>query len=421
MNYYLPLAGFCLLVGLSLHAQPTSETFSTPGTYSWTVPAGYTANVTVEAWGGGGGGGNGANQEAGGGGGAYASSIMELTPGDYSITVGSGGTQGNPGQSSLFESSVIALGGSSGSGNSGFAGGSGAGSTGDNTFSGGTGGNAIGCFFSDGGGGGGDSGGPASNGNPGGNAFCVGVIAFGGLSGFGAGVGGNGGAGEGFFASGGNGNVPGGGGGGRGSAAGVSGFGASGQVAITVNVILPIELLSFTATDTENGVELDWTTVSEIDNNYMAVEHSVDGASFREIGRIEGQGTSYDIHHYQFVDKLAAAGRNFYRLRQVDFDETTTYHKIISVLHEGKENDLTLAVYPNPSRDELNLRWTASSEEGEAHWRLYNLSGQLVLEGSADAVQATERLPIAQLPAGTYWVRLIVDDRVTGVRFEKIE
>ena len=103
---------FFILITKSAIAQPTSQTFNSSGTY--TVPTGYTAIVTIQAWGGGGGGGNNSgNAKGGGGGGAYASIITTLNPGSYTVTVGTGGTTGNAGGNSSFSTLVIAAGGSS--------------------------------------------------------------------------------------------------------------------------------------------------------------------------------------------------------------------------------------------------------------------------------------------------------------------
>jgi hypothetical protein len=62
------------------------EVYSTPGTYSWTCPAGVT-KVMVELWGGGG-----AGTNSGGQGGGYGKEIVAVLPGtSYTVLVGAGG------------------------------------------------------------------------------------------------------------------------------------------------------------------------------------------------------------------------------------------------------------------------------------------------------------------------------------------
>jgi hypothetical protein len=108
----------------------TTQTFNANGTF--TVPAGVT-QLTVQAWGGGGAGGGtsnaasgAANGAGGGGGGAYATKVINVTPGQtLNIQVGAGGTGasagngGNGGNSTItqFSTEILAEGGKGGTRN----------------------------------------------------------------------------------------------------------------------------------------------------------------------------------------------------------------------------------------------------------------------------------------------------------------
>jgi len=161
---------------------PLADTvFNTPGTFSWTCPAGVTC-IKVECWGGGGGGGADNNNfvsagAGGGGGGAYARlDSYPVIPGNtYTIVVGAAGSagtgngNGGGGGASYFVSTGVlnAAGGSGGIGGNNGAGGAGGaiGATGNAKYSGGNGrqGYASGLYYY--GGGGGGSAGTGSNGN----------------------------------------------------------------------------------------------------------------------------------------------------------------------------------------------------------------------------------------------------------------
>ena len=136
-----------------------SVSFTTPGTYSWTVPTGVTSVCVVAV---GGGGGGGLNAGAGGGGGLGYKNNIAVTPGQtYSVVVGAGGfnqTQGGTplssaplaGGDSYFINATTVKGGG------GSAGGSSAGGTyiGDGGGNGGAGGNGSGGLGAGGGAGG---------------------------------------------------------------------------------------------------------------------------------------------------------------------------------------------------------------------------------------------------------------------------
>ena len=77
----------------------TSITYSTPGTYTYTIPAGvHSANLTVAGAGGGSGGGDGGNPATVGFAGNVVTATIQVTPGDvFTFIVGSGGGIGSSG------------------------------------------------------------------------------------------------------------------------------------------------------------------------------------------------------------------------------------------------------------------------------------------------------------------------------------
>ncbi|TAL60780.1 MAG: hypothetical protein EPN85_06465 [Bacteroidetes bacterium] len=68
-------------------------------------------------------------------------------------------------------------------------------------------------------------------------------------------------------------------------------------------VLLPVELLSFSANCKNNSVKLYWQTASEQNNDYFEVERSTDGKIFESIGNAKGAGNSSTISNYEFVNE----------------------------------------------------------------------------------------------------------------------
>lgn len=164
-----------------------TQTYSTPGTYTFVVPAGVTS-ITVSAWGAGGAGGGvtGGNPRAGGGGegGSFVKGTITVIPGTlYTVVVGSNGVgstgNGTAGGASSFGGSSVfnAIGGAGG--NAGITGSTfGAGGAATNTgnvatgtstvsFYGGNGGTATSASTASSGGGGGSAGAGSNGGNGG--------------------------------------------------------------------------------------------------------------------------------------------------------------------------------------------------------------------------------------------------------------
>ncbi len=140
---------------------------------------------------------------------------------------------------------------------------------------------------------------------------------------------------------------------------------------------LPVELVSFNASDKNNTVALDWKTASEIDNDFFSVERSSNGVDFFEIGQVAGNGTTNELQRYDYVDKSPLNGVSYYRLRQVDFDGAFEYSPVASV-------NISLAsfafnVYPNPIEGGHATIEMQNVGEGDASISVYNSVGKVVL------------------------------------------
>lgn len=204
----------------------TEALFTTPGTYTWTAPAGVTSVNAVTIGGGGGSAAGASNATAGGGGGGLGwKNNIPVVPGQtYTVVVGAGGQTsavytpaGNGGTSYFINTSTVAgFGGVGSNGGSGGAGGSYVGDGGGNGGLGGTSGTNAQA-----GGGGGAGGYSGNGGNGGGWSNYYGTGNGGAVTAGSGGGGGGGGAGDTTGAGGGGGGV------------GLNGQGANGTAGFT--------------------------------------------------------------------------------------------------------------------------------------------------------------------------------------------
>lgn len=85
----------------------------------------------------------------------------------------------------------------------------------------------------------------------------------------------------------------------------------------------PVELNTFASTVSGRDVYLNWSTSIELNNHGFEIEKSkVKGQTSNEwskVGYVSGNGTSTDIHNYQFTEKGLNSGKYKYRLKQIDF------------------------------------------------------------------------------------------------------
>jgi Secretion system C-terminal sorting domain len=413
---YFSLAIIFSLFYQFVQAQPVSQTFSTPGTFSgasgYVVPTGFSAIVTIEAWGAGGGGSN--NQAGGGGGGgAYSSVTTTLSAGSYTVTVGTGGTAGVAGGNSIFTTLVVAGGGGSSANNTPGIGGAVITGTGK---TGGTGGSTNNGNAS--GGGGGGSGTIAANGANGGNGVN-GAGAAGGAGGTGQGNGGAG-ANNSAGASAVAGIAPGGGGGGRSNnGTSVAASGANGRVIVTVNTVLSIKINYFNASKGNGTNTLNWLASCSSTQAIFEIERSADGKNFTAINTITATQERC-TQPFTFVDNANLTGPVYYRIKSIDIDGGAKYSATIKLGDLPKNRQLT-AVLPNPVSDRAQLNITASKKD-RVELSVFSIEGKIVQRNIIDLQAGTSiiNLDVVNLQKGVYTVRGVFSDgQIGAVKFVK--
>jgi hypothetical protein len=164
---------------------------------------------------------------------------------------------------------------------------------------------------------------------------------------------------------------------------------------------LPSELTVFTAEELgKTSVGLNWNTSSETATGRFHVERKSDHRFWTEIGSVAAAGFSRSSLDYTFTDQEAPVGTLYYRLRQVDLDDSYSYSPI---------REITL------STEVLDLRWldqrTAEvllpndQQMSDVTTSFYSIDGRsLPLTVSGNQLQFS-----ADLPSGVYL--LVVDGK----------
>ncbi|GAB2499979.1 T9SS type A sorting domain-containing protein [Algoriphagus taiwanensis] len=170
--------------------------------------------------------------------------------------------------------------------------------------------------------------------------------------------------------------------------------------------ILPVELLSFTAKQTETrDILIEWKTATEKNNSHFILERSFDGKNWETISLIPGAGDSLEPLSYRHLDTNPQFGRNFYRLTQVDFDGLTTVYQTIAVSLSGEPgNNLQVVVYPNPTQGRIYLESKNQNLDG-MQVEILNLNGQSILQSEAIRNSRAE-FDLSGLPRGIYILKL---------------
>lgn len=103
-------------------------------------------------------------------------------------------------------------------------------------------------------------------------------------------------------------------------------------ISVNNSVPLPVELTIFEGEKLNDRLNaLRWITLSEKNNDYFIVEHSLDGKTWNEVSHVEGEGNSSTPIEYSVVHLFTPERINYYRLKQVDFDGKSETFDVISI------------------------------------------------------------------------------------------
>ncbi len=155
------------------------------------------------------------------------------------------------------------------------------------------------------------------------------------------------------------------------------------NVNFTINSVVPVELISFTAAYNSAFIKLDWTTATETNNYGFNIErcrlqNTSDIKNWEVIAFINGSGNSSSIKNYSFQDKAVGfSGKYFYRLKQIDLDGSYKYSNEVEVDINAAKNYNLGQNYPNPFNPVTTINFSVPVTADVAI-TLYNSLGQEV-------------------------------------------
>jgi hypothetical protein len=167
---------------------------------------------------------------------------------------------------------------------------------------------------------------------------------------------------------------------------------------------LPVTFLGLDLKSHESGILVTWSTATETNNDRFEVQRSADGKSFVSIGSVKGAGESGKVSSYTFNDAEPFPGKNYYRIRQIDIDGTSSLSSIKAI--ENTSSAALSVLYPNPVKDEVSLKNVITGSQ----ITVYNDMGKAMV--TFKATQKQVQIPTAGWPAGTYQIR--ISDQSSG-------
>lgn len=168
---------------------------------------------------------------------------------------------------------------------------------------------------------------------------------------------------------------------------------------------LPVELIEFNAIAKESIIEISWITVTEQNNDYFTIEKSKDGIHFIPLKDIDGKGNTTTLSYYSEIDDRPYQGVSYYRLKQIDFDGTTTLTDIVPVKFGENES---FELYPNPATNHFFIHGKGVEK---ADVSILNSIGQKV-KLIPQVEKSIIKFNISDLEKGSYLIQIIQENTI---------
>lgn len=170
---------------------------------------------------------------------------------------------------------------------------------------------------------------------------------------------------------------------------------------------IPVRFVDIQAYQQQEHIAVEWKVAQEVNIDEYEVERSVDGRNFTRVQTVAATTAQAQVKTYAWLDRDVQPGTYYYRVRSIGRAGDRDYTRVVRVVIGGKGSGF--AVYPNPVRGTQIGLQVSNVPAGRFAARLYNASGQLMLDqvithpgGNANYTVASPNY----LAPGTYQLHL---------------
>ena len=164
----------------------------------------------------------------------------------------------------------------------------------------------------------------------------------------------------------------------------------------TLPIVLPIDLIRFSAIEMDGEIEVKWTTAVEINNDYFEVEYSYDSETFTELKKVKAVGNSVQKKDYSCrYSNQDKSKKIYFRLKQVDFNGAFKYSNIITV---DKPETSAINGYYNSDNEKITIKFKLDYPQSVS-LSLVDLSGKIIY-GAGDQFMNEGNQEILLSPQG---------------------
>lgn len=188
---------------------------------------------------------------------------------------------------------------------------------------------------------------------------------------------------------------------------------STGYVAKLAYNNLPVELIDFSYSCIDEGIQFNWSTASESNSRDFTLSIR-EGDNWKPLATIPAAGNSNILQEYSFVCSEYSEGENYFKLTQSDLDGTENLLGFIAV---GCKNESSVSVYPNPAQNELHFNTIGDNSEVN-NIEITDVQGKIVMTRNI-YIENGEGIDISHLTAGVYFIKFTLLGEIKSFMFIK--
>ena len=175
------------------------------------------------------------------------------------------------------------------------------------------------------------------------------------------------------------------------------------DVIFTAGNPLPVSFTNIRVSKVNNSAIVKWQVANVATIASYSVERSIDGNKFVGIATTQAtKATSYSV-----ADNQLPAGVNtvYYRIKSVGVDGAVSYSSIASLITQNSAVN-TIAIYPDPVKESLNISWMSATSV-TYKLRVLSVAGKEVMNKQVASTNLTKlSIPATSLASGVYMLEL---------------
>ncbi len=182
------------------------------------------------------------------------------------------------------------------------------------------------------------------------------------------------------------------------------------DISVDLTPVLSVTLRDFKGEKQGIQNHLSWKTTYELNNKGFEIYRSFDGTFFTPIGFVHSKaknGNTNSELKYDFVDKNVTEVSYYYKLKQIDLDEKSTFSNTILIRRNALTHMSIVSLYPNPTIQQLEIAIQSPIDE-KVNLLITDIVGKIVKQETRQLQKGKNNLTttVTTLEKGTYLIHL---------------